>query len=128
MCVALALMLGSVEVAVMVAVKVTKGDDLGQYREFTLGEGTSNGVHQADQNLLLEHATRVDLLLVGGGGGGTSGGGGGGGAGLVEVQGVLLQPGLYTIRVGIGGAAGGDNKPGSDGAHTELLLDGNVIP
>ena len=99
-CRALALVVGCVAVAAQgVAVKVTKGDDLGQYHEFTLGGGTSIGVEQTDHTLLLEHATRVDLLLVGGGGGGTSGGGGGGGGGVLQAAGVLLQPGSTHVQM-----------------------------
>ena len=54
---------------------VTRGDDLGEFREFMFRGGELGG--QAEHTLHLEHATRMDILLVGGGGGGSSGGGGG---------------------------------------------------
>lgn len=72
----------------------------------------------------------VDVLVVGGGGGGGSTWGGGGGAGgLVFVPGYPLSAGVYTVRVGQGGAgipAPGTSVPGNDGtpsrfAHFQAL-------
>lgn len=125
--VALMVLVGSVEVReVLGGEQASTGDDLRVFRQFTFEAGTKNGVLQAEHTLLLEYEKRVSILLVGAGAGGGVSGGGGGGA-LLWAKEVMLAPGLYTIRVGTGGAAGGENVGGSDGAHTELLLDGNVL-
>ncbi len=59
-------------------------------------------------------AGTIDVLLVGGGGGGGAASGGGGGAGgFVYRTGLSVEPGVYSIAVGRGGA-GGDSSNASD--------------
>ena len=74
----------------------------------------------------------VDLFLVGGGGSGGSSnwhddimvaGGGGGGGYTVTQRNVSLPAGAYTVTIGAGGNAGGDNKDGG----TTQLTDGDSI-
>jgi len=66
-----------------------------------------------------------DVLLVAGGGGvaaaeGAAGStGGGGGGGLVEIVGLTVEPGAYTLSVGAGGAGSGNwTVPASQGGQS----------
>lgn len=60
--------------------------------------------------LTVTQAGLADILLVAGGGPGGSGSfygaGGGGGGGVLELTGVYLEVGTYTVTIGGGGAAG----------------------
>ena len=62
----------------------------------------------------------VDVLIVaGGGGGGCFRGGGGGGGGVIYARGKRLQPGIYKIVVGAGGAGSNvDADQGADGGDS----------
>lgn len=70
-------------------------------------------------------AGTIDVLLVGGGGGGGAASGGGGGAGgFVYQTGLSVQPGVYSISVGRGGAGGtttSDDWPGKAGGATSAF-------
>ena len=61
----------------------------------------------------------LDVLLVGGGGGGGCySGGGGGGGGFVYRQAFAVEPGLYSVSVGRGGAGGVNRASGEDGTKS----------
>lgn len=72
----------------------------------------------------------VSATLVGGGGGGGggfwSGGGGGGGGRIVQINGLTLDPGTYTIVVGTGGSAGAAGGTGSSNNATDGGNGGNT--
>lgn len=89
--------------------------------------GTANNA-TITRSMTLGGDTAVDLLLVGGGGAGGSfaatGYGGGGGAGeLVDIRGLQLVAGLYTITVGAGGTVG-SGVGGGTGTASSLRLNG----
>ncbi|KAJ1465859.1 hypothetical protein T484DRAFT_1922508, partial [Baffinella frigidus] len=100
---------------------------VGEYQDLRYVNSSSNGFGQTEYTLEVGEDSVVDLLLVGGGGGGATGGGGAGG--VLHADSVKLAAGNYTVRVGDGGAQrlGNGTNRGSDGAHTELLLDGVVV-
>jgi len=109
------------------AAEVALAPVVGEHRELRYSSAMDNGSGQTEYILVLEEHALVDLLLVGGGGGGSTGGGGAGG--VEYVSSIRLASGNYTVRVGDGGVprfGNGDNR-GSDGAHTELVLDGVVV-
>lgn len=85
---------------------------------------TSNGytVHRFESNGNFEIVTpgEIEYLVVGGGGGGASRHGGGGGAGGVQQGKIYAPPGIYSVRVGAGGAGApaGSSTRGSRGSES----------
>jgi len=78
---------------------------------------------------VLDPGVEVDLVVTSGGGGGAHqngnhAAGNGGGGGTRFVQGVTLDPGIYTVNVG--GAAGGWPN-GNEGGRTQLVKDGSNL-
>ena len=78
-----------------------------------------------------------DILIVGGGGGGgygddggisDNGGGGGGSGGLVNLGGIAVNNGTYTITIGSGGAGATSASPGNGGNGNSTTTDIPGIP
>lgn len=89
------------------------GGTITYYGPYKVHTFLSSGTFVVDRG-----ATRADILIVGGGGSGGCGhytAGGGGGAGdVLEITGILLTKGSYSIVVGAGGAPVGRSR-GNDG-------------
>ena len=79
---------------------------------------------------VFDKATICDILIVaGGGGGGMNSGAGGGAGGLILLENIIISAGIYTIKVGRGGAGGTtinqntfaeDGKNSSFGSYTAI--------
>ena len=94
--------------------------------DYTVGDVTYR-VHTfaASGSLTVTEGGTADVLVVGGGGsGGGDLGGGGGAGGVVYVEGYTLQPQIYSVTVGAGGAQTGTVRYGSalgnDGSHSSF--------
>ncbi len=59
------------------------------------------------------------LIVAGGGSGGGSTGGGGGGGGVISTL-TEVEPGNYTVTVGAGGTAPGNQNPGISGGNSSF--------
>ena len=86
--------------------------------------------------VLDKQAVGVRILVIAGGGGGSGDSGGGGGAGgVVYDEGVTLEPGSYTIIVGVGGngAPGRTSSQaasiniGNNGGNSSISLNSSVL-
>ena len=85
------------------------------YYLFGYDPNYASSLGQTEYTVTLDAAVNVSLLIVGGGGAGGGGNGGGGGAGeLVFVSRVTLPAGTYTVKVGRGGIASGDQDTAPD--------------
>jgi hypothetical protein len=62
----------------------------------------------------------VELILIGGGGGGAGQGGGGGAAFVLRCT-LYLRAATYPVRIGAGGAGGGDNSYGYNGSFSRFM-------
>lgn len=78
--------------------------------------------YSSDGLVRITGAGTIELLLVGGGGGGGSYSGGGGGAGgFVYTQQIAVEPGVYSISVGRGGAGGTGGGAGVNGTASSAF-------
>lgn len=62
------------------------------------------------------------MIVAGGGGGGAGIGGGGGGGGVVQVEGMAVGVGSYSVVVGAGGAGGVSKSTGSNGGNSSAAV------